>query len=144
LEIGTNGDALEFSESALSADSGSQVTLTFTNGSSAIQHNWVMVKAARNTPEALLAALKAGSFYSSTGPEIYDIRRTRLAIEVDCSRVQTITVAGKGIAASTIHGQDLTTGAIALDRFAISPWIRVTVIDQAGKRAWSNPIWLDD
>ena len=44
LEIGTNGDALEFSQSALSADSGSQVTLTFTNNSSVNQHNWVLVK----------------------------------------------------------------------------------------------------
>ena len=23
-----------------------------------------------------------------------------------------------------------------------SPWIRVTVIDQKGNRAWTNPIWL--
>ena len=44
LEIGTNGDALEFSKSTLSADSGSQVTLTFTNGSSVNQHNWVLVQ----------------------------------------------------------------------------------------------------
>jgi len=104
---------------------------------------WVMVKAAENSPEALLAALKAGAFYSSSGPEIHDIRLTRLAVEVDCSKVQTITVAGKGIASSKICGTDLTTGSIALDRFAVSPWIRVTVIDSAGKRAWSNPIWLD-
>ena len=104
---------------------------------------WVMVKAAENSPKALLAALKAGEFYSSTGPEIHDIRLTRLTVEVDCSEVQTITVAGKGIAASTIRGENLTTGSIALDRFAVSPWIRITVIDHAGKRAWSNPIWLD-
>ena len=25
-----------------------------------------------------------------------------------------------------------------------SPWFRVTVIDAAGKRAWSNPIWWDE
>jgi len=104
---------------------------------------WVMVKTVRNTPEALLTALKAGEFYSSTGPEIHDIRLTRLAVEVDCSKAQTITVAGKGIAASTLRGKDLTTGSIALDRFAISPWIRITVIDHAGNRAWSNPIWLN-
>ena len=44
LEIGTNGDALEFSESRLSAASGSQVTLTFNNGSLVNQHNWVLVQ----------------------------------------------------------------------------------------------------
>ncbi len=104
---------------------------------------WVMVKAVENNPEALLAALKAGEFYSSTGPEIHDIRLTRLTVEVDCSKVQTITVAGKGIASSKICGTELTSGSIALDRFAVSPWIRITVIDHAGKRAWSNPIWLN-
>jgi len=25
-----------------------------------------------------------------------------------------------------------------------SPWFRVIVIDQAGKRAWTNPIWKDE
>ena len=104
---------------------------------------WVMVKTTENTPDALLAALKAGEYYSSTGPEILDIRMKRLTIEVDCSKAQTIAVQGRGVAASKICGTDLTTGSIALDRFAVSPWIRVTVIDHAGKRAWSNPIWLD-
>ena len=104
---------------------------------------WVMVKTTENTPDALLAALKAGEYYSSTGPEIHDIRLTRLRVEVDCSKAQTITVQGQGIAASAICGENLTTGSIALDRFAVSPWIRITVIDHAGKRAWSNPIWLE-
>ncbi|NMD08157.1 MAG: phosphotransferase, partial [Phyllobacteriaceae bacterium] len=25
-----------------------------------------------------------------------------------------------------------------------SPWFRVVIIDHAGKRAWSNPIWIDE
>jgi len=104
---------------------------------------WVMVKAAENTPEALLEALKAGAFYSSTGPEIHNIDLTRLTIKIECSKAATIAIIGKGIAASKICGQDLTEGSIALDRFAISPWIRVVVIDHNGKRAWSNPIWLE-
>jgi hypothetical protein len=24
-----------------------------------------------------------------------------------------------------------------------SPWLRVAVIDGAGKRAWTNPLWQD-
>ena len=30
---------------------------------------------------------------------------------------------------------------LSLDRLPTSPWIRVTVIDRAGKRTWLNPIW---
>lgn len=104
---------------------------------------WVMVKATENSPEALLAALKNGDFYSSMGPEIHDIRITNLSVEIECSNVSTITVQGFGSAASTICGEDLTSGTIALDRFANSAWIRVTVITKDGKRAWANPIWLD-
>lgn len=104
---------------------------------------WVMVKASENTPEALLEALKEGSFYSSTGPEIHDIRLNGQAIEVDCSEAATITVLGRGAGAPALCGENITTGTLAIDRLKDSPWVRVTVIDHAGKRAWSNPIWLD-
>ena len=62
-------------------------------------------------------------------------------ITVDCSAVSSIIVQGHASAAKAVHGQSLTTGQIELDRFANSPWLRVSVIDRAGKRAWSNPIW---
>ena len=44
IDIGTDGDALTFSEAALSAASGSSVTVTFNNGSAVNQHNWVLVQ----------------------------------------------------------------------------------------------------
>jgi hypothetical protein len=34
----------------------------------------------------------------------------------------------------------MTRASVARARFAASPWIRVTIVDRAGKRAWSNPI----
>lgn len=104
---------------------------------------WVMVKAEEQSPEALLEALKAGTFYSSQGPEIRDIRLTGRAVEVDSSAAAAVIVQGHGSAAQAVHGASMTSAAIPLDRFANSPWIRVTVTDRAGKRAWSNPIWLD-
>ena len=100
---------------------------------------WVMVKAGANEPEALLDALKAGLFYSSQGPELRDVRITADAVEVDCSAVRSVIVQGAGSAAKAVHGQSMTTATIPLERFRKSPWVRVSVIDQAGKRAWSNP-----
>ncbi len=102
---------------------------------------WVMVKAMQNSPEALLAALKAGNYYSSTGPQINDIRVNAESVEIDCSSASTIIVQGQGTSMATLHGQSMTTGRLSLERLAESPWIRATVIDRAGKRAWSNPIW---
>ena len=102
---------------------------------------WVMVKSAENTPDALLDALKAGAFYSSQGPELRDIRLYADRIEVDCSAVSAIIIQGQGTAARAVHGHSMTQGTQALDRFSASPWLRVTVVDAAGRRAWSNPIW---
>lgn len=105
---------------------------------------WVMVKAVENSPEALLGALKAGHYYSSQGPEIRNIRLAAAAIEIDCSSVVTIIVQGQGTATATLHGEAMTTGRLSLGRLANSPWIRITIIDRAGKRAWSNPVWVGD
>jgi len=102
---------------------------------------WVMVKAEENTPEALLAALKAGQFYSSQGPEIRAVRVGPKFVEVDCSAAVSVIVQGHGTAATAVHGQSMTTARIGLDRFTRSKWLRVTVVDAAGKRAWSNPYW---
>ncbi|TKA94634.1 PHP domain-containing protein [Cereibacter changlensis] len=103
---------------------------------------WVMVKAEANEPEALLAALKRGDFYSSQGPEIRDIRVTDDVIEVDCSAVSAVTVQGVGTASTALHGHSMTTARIPLARFAASSFLRVTIRDAAGRRAWSNPIRL--
>jgi len=105
---------------------------------------WVMVKAQENTLEALLAALKSGTYYSSTGPEIRDIRITGTSIEVDCTAVVSILVQGHGSPMTYLRGETMTTGRLSLEVLADSPWIRVTIIDRAGKRAWSNPIWIGE
>lgn len=103
---------------------------------------WVMVRAEENSPEGLLASLKAGHFYSSQGPEIRhaEVKGDRLVVE--CSAAAAVIVQGAGSAASAIHGHSMTRAEIKLDRFAASGWLRVTVVDRAGKRAWTNPVRL--
>ncbi len=103
---------------------------------------WVMVKATENTPEALLAALKSGDYYSSTGPDLHDIRVSTDSVEVNCSPAVTVIVQGDRPSTATLHGGSMTTAKLPLERLGNSPWLRITVIDSAGKRAWSNPIWL--
>lgn len=102
---------------------------------------WVMVKAESNTPDALLEALKSGQFYSSTGPELRSIELLNGTVRVKCSAASAVIVQGHGSAAVAQHGHSMTTAEIELGRFQKSPWLRVTVVDAAGKRAWSNPIW---
>jgi hypothetical protein len=105
---------------------------------------WVMVKAEANEPEALLSALKAGHFYSSQGPELRDVRIEGGKLIVECSAVSSIVALGWGTGAKAVHGHSMTRGEVSLDRLNNSPWVRAAVIDAAGKRAWSNPIWLGE
>lgn len=105
---------------------------------------WVMVKAEENTPEALLAALKAGAFYASEGPEIRDIEIKGREITIESSAATTVVVMGHGSTAKAVHGTSMTRTTLKLAAFRDSGWIRVSIRDAGGKRAWSNPIWLDD
>ncbi len=100
---------------------------------------WVMVKAEANEPEALLAALKAGLFYASQGPEIRNITVHDDQVEVEMSAAATVIVQGSGTAAVNVHGSSMTRATVPTKRLANSPFLRVTVVDAAGRRAWSNP-----
>ncbi len=104
---------------------------------------WVMVKAAEKTPEALLAALKSGAFYSSQGPELRDVRLAGDTVLIESSAVVSAVAMGQGTGAKAVHGHSMTRSEVPLERLNNSPWVRVAVIDAAGWRAWSNPIWRD-
>jgi hypothetical protein len=104
---------------------------------------WVMVKAEANEPTALLAALKAGEYYASTGPELRDFRIEDDKVVVECSPADNIVVIGAGAASRSAHGDGLTRAELPLERFRKGGWVRAAVHDTVGKRAWSNPIWLE-
>lgn len=105
---------------------------------------WVMVKSETLEPEALVDALKAGRFYSSQGPEIHALQVSSTEVIVECSPASSIIALGRGSAGafSTAPGQ--RTARLPLDKFRKGGWLRVVVVDDAGRRAWSNPVWLDD
>lgn len=103
---------------------------------------WVMVKAEENDPDALLAALKAGHHYATQGPEIRRVEVTGNVVEVECSPATSVIVQGHGQSAKAVHGLSMTRARVQLDQFFKSPWLRVTVVDRAGKKAWSNPYWF--
>lgn len=105
---------------------------------------WVQVRAASLDPDALLAALKDGEFYSSTGPEITNIEILGDEILVECSAASRILVTGNGALSRRVQGNDVKQATFPVGPFREHGWMRVTVIDANGKRAWSNPIWLDD
>jgi hypothetical protein len=100
---------------------------------------WVMVKAETLSPEALLAALKAGDFYASQGPDLHHIAVEGHMLHIACSAVDRITILGPRARSHTFSGRSMTSASLPIDQFA-GDWLRVVVTDAAGKRAWSNAI----
>jgi hypothetical protein len=104
---------------------------------------WVHVRAAQLDPGALLAALKAGQYYSSQGPQIHDLRIDDGKLYVACSPAAAIVLSGPPAKYATRTGDGVSECEFPLERFA-GEHCRVTVVGADGKRAWSNPIWLTD
>jgi predicted metal-dependent phosphoesterase TrpH len=104
---------------------------------------WVQVRATALDPDALVAALKSGHYYSSSGPELRDVRVDGERLRVACSPAATIALTGRRSRSAFLTGLDGATEAeLPLDKFR-GEWCRLTVVDGQGRRAWTNPIWLD-
>lgn len=113
---------------------------------------FVMVKAESLEPDALLEALKAGAFYSSQGPRIEDLSISKGEATLRCSPVNAVTLLTGTSRALGKVGRQITEASFDISRIdrdnwaktAPARWIRLAVIDAAGRRAWTNPVWLDD
>jgi hypothetical protein len=103
---------------------------------------WVMVKSETLDADALVAALKAGDYYSSTGPVIHDLTvEPGKCLSVHCSPAERIMLLGAGATYKPIAEQGITEAQFDLSGWK-SPYARVLVRDAAGKKAWTNPVWL--
>ena len=123
----------------------------FRNGDYDAFGGFVEVKAESLDPEALLEALKNGHFYASQGPRFIDVDVRRDEVTVSCSPVDSVAlVTGTSRAVSRI-GRQMTGATLEVREAARKawndpgaiPWFRVVIIDAAGRRAWTNPIWVD-
>ncbi|NDW04800.1 phosphotransferase [Jiella sp. 40Bstr34] len=103
---------------------------------------WMMVKAERNEPRALLSAMKAGLYYSSQGPAIAAIQTVGDTLTIRTSPARMISLVGRGSRAETAFSDDgsLTSAELSLQRF-VGDWCRLIVSDGEGRHAWSNPIF---
>lgn len=102
---------------------------------------WTVVKAADRSPDAIIEALKTGSFYTSTGPSIYDFYVEDDEVHVICSPCQRIYVGGEHRAHQRKVGRHVTEYVTKLK--GKEKMVRAEVMDAAGRSAYTNPIWLD-
>jgi histidinol phosphatase-like PHP family hydrolase len=107
---------------------------------------WVEVYCERLDPEALLASLKAGRYYSTQGPALREMLVDGDSLWVETSDAYAITLSGSGdrwlsgVMRTSERGEPLVQAEFDLAPFRGS-YCRVTVVDSAGRRAWGNPLW---
>jgi hypothetical protein len=87
-----------------------------------------------------MAALRAGAFYASCGPEFLDVRLTDGVMHVRCSPVREMRFVCRGACGSCLWGPgggDLTAGEFRVP--AAPGYVRVQIVDHLGRSAWTNP-----
>lgn len=100
---------------------------------------WIMVNAEKNV-SSILDAIKAGAFYSSCGPVIEDF-----CTDGKTARIKTAETCEKLLICSDKHVHRLGENCSVFETEiqADCRYIRAVVTDKAGRRAWTNPIFLD-
>ena len=101
---------------------------------------FVRVAAEKNVV-SILQALEKGEFYASCGPEIYDFYVEDGVAIINCSPVKEIILRNFTAPHRVIRGEGITAGQIKI-RDCCTDYIRMEVVDEKGRRAWTNPIFL--
>jgi len=99
---------------------------------------WVMVKAARLTPDAIRRSIENGAFYASNGPSFSALgvlNGSIVASSPDAARIrfidQNMNVMWEGPAGWSDYRPS-----------GVERWVRVEAMAADGKTAWSQPFWL--
>ncbi len=107
---------------------------------------WIMVNAEELQVQSIVDHIKKGDFYSSTGPEFTDIYIENDQLIVKSSKVKKIKfLTGrlrKDKCVLDMDNQDITQGHYKISGNEV--YIRIELVDGKGKRAWSNPIYIED
>ncbi len=103
--------------------------------------SYVMVRAASDSTDDLLSAIRRGDFYATQGP-VLSVRREGDKIDADCSECVKID-----FFSNTAWAPDRVTRGTALTHaeYEIKPWdkwVRAEVMDADGNCAWSHVILL--
>ncbi len=114
------------------------------DGHAVYQHckGWVMVNAENNVGD-ILKALEDGAFYSSCGPVIKDFYVDDEGVaHIEASECEKIIFQCDKHPSRMLTAKGEPLMSAQLDLKGDYDYIRVTVIDKHGNRAWTNPIFL--
>jgi len=101
---------------------------------------WIVVRAPRLASDAILAAMRRGDFYASTGVELTDIQatpqRVTLAVKEQPSSRYTVSFIGRGGRVL----KTITTAPYQYDIAGDEGYVRARVVDSNGLMAWTQPV----
>ena len=118
---------------------------------------WVMLRAEKLSLDVLLDALSKGLYYSTTGPEIFALRvddrstspgaadsSKGSVVSVRCSPARSIKFMARSADGKCFCARDgeLLSSA-EYEIHGTETYLRVQVEDAAGRRAWTNPLYLE-
>jgi len=102
-----------------------------------LNRGWVMVKSEALTARGIVASLKAGSFYASTGP-VADFGLEGKEIAVKTNNEATIAfISSRNRVVAAGYAREMSYTPRGNEGF-----VRVEVEDDAGGRVWSQPFFL--
>jgi len=104
---------------------------------------WIEIWSPEFTSDAILDALKRGAFFSTQGPRFERIEVRKDRIEVQCTPVRQIrwrTFGKVGFVDHAAAGSSLTHSVLP-DWYQPTTFVRIELVDEQGRKAWSNPIF---
>ena len=104
--------------------------------------SWIMVEAVDNSEKAILDSVKDGAFYATQGPEVHMRIEDDEAV-VRCSPVCEIAFFSNCVYCEdrAVRGSNLTEARYKINKE--ERFLRCEVIDEDGKRAWTNIISIN-
>jgi len=144
-ELNDRGDSFAVYQELLAA--GARLDLfasddTHFNGQDDNFRAWVMVKAPSKAADDLVASLKAGHYYSSTGPRILGVARSGPLLTVRCTPATRVYLSGLGATARRVSGVAVSEAEFDVSTM-LGSRVRVTVVERGGGRAWTNPFLIE-
>lgn len=105
---------------------------------------WLMVNAGECTRPAILAALRAGQFYSSCGPDFKRIDLVENTIQVETSPVEFVRLVGpahRGRSLGAASGEAITSASFEVP--ADWEYAYLEIEDNQRRRAWTNTLFVE-
>lgn len=104
---------------------------------------WISVKASALTAEEIMESIKNGLFYSSTGPSIKDIRVEGDEIFVKSSPARSVAFLSNTSSGIMHTAEEGSIEDVSYELKGQEIYVRVEVTDKLGRKAWSNPIYVE-